>query len=138
MCRFHETGEFGGGKKRDVARSPPPNNHGFLLVHHLVEHASQIFTEPGVRCFTRHEAPDWYCTAFLYGDGGHAFVHTSGLCEPQNLLPRADLRLLILRQRPAACLAANRALRDAKFGRASPSRLYDDLHIVAQGNQETH
>ena len=29
-------------------------------------------------------------------------------------------------------------LRDAKFGRASPSRLYDDLHIVAQGDEETH
>ena len=32
----------------------------------------------------------------------------------------------------------SRALRDAKFGRAAPSRLYDDLHIVAQGDQEAH
>ena len=70
MCSFHETGEFGGRKKGDVARSPPPNDHGFLLVHHLIENAGQILTEAGVRGFTRHEAPNWYCTAFLYGSGG--------------------------------------------------------------------
>ena len=67
MCSFQESGEFGGRKKGDVARSPPPNDHGFLLVHHPIENAGQIFTEAGVRRFTRHEAPNWYCTAFLYG-----------------------------------------------------------------------
>jgi hypothetical protein len=69
VCSFHETGEFRGGKKGDVARSPPPNDHGFLLVNYLIENAGQIFTEAGVRRFTRHEAPNWYCTAFLYGNG---------------------------------------------------------------------
>ncbi len=38
-----ETSEFGGGKTRDVARSPPPNDHRFLLVHYAVENAGQIF-----------------------------------------------------------------------------------------------
>jgi hypothetical protein len=53
---FHETGEFGGRKNCDVSRSPPPDNYGFLLVHHLIENAGQIFTEAGVRRFTRHKA----------------------------------------------------------------------------------
>ena len=70
MCSFQKTGEFGGRKKGDVARSPPPDDHGFLLVHHLIQNAGQIFTEPGVRRFTRHEAPNWYCTVFLYGKRG--------------------------------------------------------------------
>ena len=71
MCSFHETGEFGGRKKGDVARSPPPNDHGFLLVHHSIENAGQIYTEACVRRFTRHESPNSYCTAFLYGHGDH-------------------------------------------------------------------
>ena len=79
MCSFHETGEFGGRKEGDVARAPPPNDHGFLLVHHLIENAGQICTEAGVRRFTRHEAPNWYCTVFLYGSGGQAFAQTSRL-----------------------------------------------------------
>jgi hypothetical protein len=88
VCSFHETGEFGGRKKGDVARSPPPNDHGFLLVHHLIENAGQILTEAGVRGFTRHEAPNWYCTAFLYGSGdqGVRFQDRSAhfpLIEPQ-------------------------------------------------------
>ena len=57
MCSFHETGELGGRKQGDVARSAPPNDHGFLLVHHLIENPGQIFTKAGVRRFTRHEAP---------------------------------------------------------------------------------
>ena len=31
-----------------------------------------------------------------------------------------------------------RTLRDAKFGRSTRSRFYDDLYIVPQGDQETH
>jgi hypothetical protein len=64
---FHETCEFGGRKKSDVARSPPSNDHGLLLVHNLIENASQIFTKAGVCRFTRHEVPKEYRTAFLYG-----------------------------------------------------------------------
>ena len=75
MCSFHETGEFGGREKGDVACSPPPNDHGFLLVHHLIENTGQILTKAGVRRFKRHEAPNWYCTAFLYGN---AFLYGSG------------------------------------------------------------
>jgi hypothetical protein len=74
MGSFHETGEFGGRKKGDVARSTPANDHGFLPVHNLMENAGQIFTEAGVRGFTRHEAPNWYfvqdsCTEARGGSG---------------------------------------------------------------------
>jgi len=65
-----ETGEFGGRKKGDVARSPPPNDYGFLLIHYLIENTGKILTEVGVGCFTRHEAPKSYCTGILYGGGG--------------------------------------------------------------------
>jgi len=64
---LNETGEFAGRKKSDVACTPPPDDHGFLLVHDLIENAGQILTEAAVRRFTRHGAPNWYCTAFLYG-----------------------------------------------------------------------
>ena len=57
MRSLYETGEFGGRKEGDIARAPPPNDHGLLLVHHPIENAGQIFTEAGVRRFTRHEAP---------------------------------------------------------------------------------
>ncbi len=77
MGSFHETGEFGGRKKGDVARSASPNNHGFLLVDYLIENAGQILTEAGVRRFTRHAAPNWYCTAFLYGSGGQGATRSS-------------------------------------------------------------
>jgi hypothetical protein len=60
VCSFYEPGEFGGRKKGDAARSPPPNDHGFLLVHYLIENGGQIFTKAGVRRFTRHEAPNRY------------------------------------------------------------------------------
>jgi len=48
VSSFHETGEFGGRKKGDIARSPPPGDHGFLLVHHLIENPGQILTVAGV------------------------------------------------------------------------------------------
>lgn len=73
MCSFHETGEFRGRKKGDVARSPPPNDNGFLLVHYPIENAGQILTEAGVRRFTWHEAPNEYCTVFLYGRENKVF-----------------------------------------------------------------
>jgi hypothetical protein len=69
VCSFHETGEFAGRKKGDVTRSSAPNDYGFLLIHHPIENAGQVFTEAGVRRFTRHEAPNSYCTALLYGSG---------------------------------------------------------------------
>jgi hypothetical protein len=88
VCRFHETGEFGGRKKGDVARSPPPNDHGFLLVHDLIENAGQIFTEAGVRRFTRHDAPNWYCTVFLYGSGSGIRSDIKFMRRRPNLPPR--------------------------------------------------
>ena len=89
MCSFHETGEFGGRKKGNVARSPPPNNHDFLLVHYLIENAGQILPEAGVRRFTRHEAPNWYCTVILYGNGSQGIASDidEGLPRVLNRVP---------------------------------------------------
>jgi len=94
VCSFHETGEFGGRKKGDVARSPPPNDHGFLLVHHSIENAGQIYTEACVRRFTRHESPNSYCTAFLYGHGDHIIdgPDIKFYARRANLSSQADLR----------------------------------------------
>jgi len=92
VCRFDETGEFGGRKKGDVARSPPPNDHGFLLIHYLIENTGQVFTEAGVRRFSRHDAPNRYCTAFLYGvEAKHPLRHQVHARCP-NLPAQADFR----------------------------------------------
>jgi hypothetical protein len=91
VSSLHETGELGGRKKGDVARSPPPNDYGFLLIHHPIENAGQIFTEAGVRRFTRHEAPNSYCTAFLYGsEVRHSLRHQ--VYARRRMLSQADLR----------------------------------------------
>jgi hypothetical protein len=81
VCGFYEAGEFGGWKKGDVARPPPPNDYRFLPIHHPIENAGQIFTEAGVRRFTRHEAPNSYCTAFLYGSADLALLISPDFLE---------------------------------------------------------
>ena len=57
MRSFLEASEFGGRKQSDVAGSPSPDNHGILLVDHLVENAGEIFTQSCICCFPGHHAP---------------------------------------------------------------------------------
>jgi hypothetical protein len=51
---LHKPGELGRWNQGDVARASPSDNDRLLLIYHLVEHASEILAETGIRRFTRH------------------------------------------------------------------------------------
>jgi len=58
MCGLHKSCQLGCRNQSDVARPSSPNDYGFLLIDHPVEHSSQVLAKTRICRFTRHEIPN--------------------------------------------------------------------------------
>src|SRR5277367_222857 len=63
MCRFQNTGQFGGRNQGHVLRTFSADDNHFLIVDDAVENRRELFAKLRIRGFDGHGS---YCTGFLY------------------------------------------------------------------------
>ncbi len=58
---LNQPGKFAGRNESHISRPSPPNNHGLLPIHNLIQNAGQVVTQPCIRGFGCHQPPALLC-----------------------------------------------------------------------------